>query len=95
MEQSRSTEPGEGEERGGSTSPTSGQKRSRKKDLPNITLSDRLMILQQSIVDYQQAGGRVEIVQLHGKEGGEAAMQRVAIVLHGVDLDDAGNLVQV
>jgi hypothetical protein len=93
MDQSHSMEPGEGEGRGGSTSLTSGPKRSRKKDSPSITLGDRLIILQQSIVDYQAAGGRVELVVLHGNDGEESAMQKVAIVLHGTALDLHGNLV--
>ncbi len=68
-------------------SPTSERKKSQQKDSLPITLADRLMILQQAIHDYQEAGGQIEIVVLHGKS------KKIAIVLYGINQDLHGNLV--
>lgn len=86
METSPSMATGEGEEKKENSSPISEQKLSPKKELPVITLEDRLAILQQSIHDFQQQGGEIEILDLHGK---------LAVVLHGITQDLHGNLVVI
>lgn len=65
------------------SSATSKQKLSQKKELPVISLEDRLAILQQCIHDYIESGGEVDILDLHG---------RIAVVLHGIGRDSHGNL---
>ena len=80
---------GEGEEKNENSSVILEQKLSHKKGLLSISQDNRLMILQQAIRDYQEAGGEVDVLDLHGNDGN--AMQKCAVVLYGIGLDVHGN----
>lgn len=66
-------------------SDTSKPKRSKPKDSKSIPLDVQLQFIQQTVFDYQQNGGKVDVVKLPRKEG---QPEMIAVVLQNVDFVD-------